>query len=67
VKSRTHVFKFLTPLTPSVEKIMNLHEFRVFICQSLADQRIPDGRNFHAALTELFKITGEEMCRVYAT
>ena len=40
--------------------------FRVFICQSLADQRIPDGRNFHATLTELFKVTGEERCRVYA-
>jgi len=38
-----------------------------YLFVSLADQRIPDGRNFHAALTELFKITGEEMCRVYAT
>jgi hypothetical protein len=24
-KSKTHVFKFLTPLTPTVEKTVNLH------------------------------------------
>jgi len=27
-KSKTHVFKFLTPLTPTVEKTVNLHEFK---------------------------------------
>jgi len=27
-KSRTHVFKFLTPLTSSVEKTVNLHGFK---------------------------------------
>ena len=27
-KSRTHVFKFLTPLIPSVEKIVNIHGFK---------------------------------------
>jgi len=27
-KSRKHVFKFLAPLTPSVEKTVNLHGFR---------------------------------------
>jgi len=26
-KSRTHAFKFLTPLTPSMEEIVNLHVF----------------------------------------
>ena len=27
-KSRTHIFKFLTSLTPPVEKIVNLQEFK---------------------------------------
>jgi len=28
LKSRTHVFTFLTPLTPTVEKTVNLHGFK---------------------------------------
>jgi hypothetical protein len=27
-KSRTHVYKILTPITPSVEKIINLHRLK---------------------------------------
>ena len=40
---------------------MNLHGFGVLFCQSLADQRITDGRNFHAGLTDgiFLNVTGE--------
>jgi len=41
-KSTTHVFKFLPPVMPSVEKTVNLHRFKKVYKQKITAKNVQD-------------------------